>query len=236
MGTLLVEPLFYILFLYGVSFLLMAYLIARGARRAASVPLVSSFSLLALFGLTHGITEMLDWITLVVRLVVTPSVAAWVFLSRLFLVASFVILLQFGVQLLVSCRGGRRALRFLPAAALGVFLVVVFVLRLADIERIGLLGRYCFGFSGAAVSSAALFTLSRTIAPLGNRRLARMLTVAGAGFACYAVFGGLIVKPIAGVPVQLFRSACAITIALSVAASLDIFQYVTAKGDQPLAS
>jgi hypothetical protein len=62
--------------------------------------------------------------------------------------------------------------------------------------------------------------------PLGNQRLDRGLNIAAAGFICYAVFGGLLIKPIAGIPIQLFRSACAVTIALSSFAVIDIYQYV----------
>jgi hypothetical protein len=59
---------------------------------------------------------------------------------------------------------------------------------------------------------------------MGHPRLIRALVITGIGFVCYAVFGGLIVEPIAGVPVQLFRAACAVTIAVYSFAILDIFK------------
>ena len=48
---------------------------------------------------------------------------------------------------------------------------------------------------------------------IGHPRLTNGLIVIGIGFVCYAVFGGLVVEPILGLPIQLFRAVCAVTIA-----------------------
>lgn len=50
------------------------------------------------------------------------------------------------------------------------------------------------------------------------------LLVTAIGFAVYAVVGGLIIKPIGGLPIQLFRAACAFTIAISSFYILGIFK------------
>jgi hypothetical protein len=104
---------------------------------------------------------------------------------------------------------------------------------ITDILKIGLLGRYSFGFTGSVLSAVSLLVAGNTMKLLGNQKLVKGLNIAAAGFACYAVFGGLIIKPIAGVPIQLFRAACAVTIAFSAFAVLDVYKYVKGKSDAP---
>ncbi len=50
------------------------------------------------------------------------------------------------------------------------------------------------------------------------------LIVTGTGFVCYAVFGGLVVEPIPGLPIQLFRAGCALTIAVYSFTILEILK------------
>ena len=51
------------------------------------------------------------------------------------------------------------------------------------------------------------------------------LIVTGTGFVCYAVFGGLVVEPILGLPIQLFRAGCALlTIAVYSFTILEILK------------
>jgi len=229
MEKLIGEPLFYIFFIYGLSFLLMAYLIIKGARAVSSVPLIIAFYMLALFGLTHGVTEIVDWIRFIVKTLGVAEIRTLTYVSQIFLVVSFVFLLQFGVNLLTYRLENRGAYRAIPLILVGVYSAVILVLGITDILRIGLIGRYSFGFAGALLSSIALFVMGNTMKPLGNQKLDRGLTIAAAGFVCYAVFGGLIITPIAGIPIQLFRSACAVTIAFAAFSVIDIYQYVESK-------
>ena len=229
MEKLIGEPLFYIFFIYGLSFLLMAYLIIKGARPASSTPLIMTFYMLALFGITHGVTEIVDWIRFIVKTLGVTEIRTLTYVSQIFLVVSFVILLQFGVNLLTYRSQNRSAYRAIPLVLVGVYGAIIVALGITDIIKIGLIGRYCFGFAGALLSAIALFVVGKTLKPLGNQKLDRGLTTAAAGFICYAVFGGLIITPIAGIPIQLFRSACAVTIAFASFAVIDIYQYAESK-------
>ena len=229
MDKLTAAPLFYIFFIYGMSFLLMSYLVMKGALAATSSPLVAAFYLLALFGLTHGITEMTDWVRFILKTLGTGEVKPLTYLSQTFLIASFVLLMQFGTNLLTIQSSRKTVLRSIPLVLFGAFCVAVIAIGMADILKIGLLARYSFGFTGSVLSAIALVMSAQTMKPLGNRKLVNGLNVAAGGFACYALFGGLIVKPIAGVPIQLFRSACAVTIALSSFAVIDVYKYVKTK-------
>ena len=224
MGKLFVEPLFYIFFIYGLSFLVMSCLIFCGIRRATSLTLLSTFSLLAFFGLTHGITEWIDWIRFILKTLGSAEIGILTSLSQIFLVVSFIFLLQFGVNLLTYQSEKKGFVRALPLVLFAIYLAAVFAAGVTDILQAGLIGRYGFGFTGAVLGAIVIFKLSNTMKPLGNRKLVRGLTVAGFGFACYAIFGGLITGPVFGLPVQLFRAACAFTIAISFFNVLDVFK------------
>jgi len=224
MGKLIVEPLFYIFFIYGLSFLVMSSLIFYGIKRATSLTLVSTFSLLAFFGLTHGITEWIDWVRFILKTLGSEEVGILTSLSQIFLVVSFVFLLQFGINLLTYQSEKKCVIRAIPLVLFVIYLAAVFATGVTDILQAGLIGRYGFGFTGAALSAIVIFRLSNTMKPLGNRKLIKGLTVAAVGFACYAIFGGLIIRPVLGLPVQLFRAACAITIAVSFFNVLDVFK------------
>lgn len=217
MQRLLVEPLFYIFLIYGVSFLLLAFLVAKGTAGSSSVPLIGAFNMLALFGLTHGITEMTDWVRFIRKTLGAPAMPVLDWISQCFLVVSFIVLLQFAMNLFTAQSMSKvaPAIRMIPAIGLCVFIGVVALRGMTDILAIGLLGRYAFGFASAILAAGALVVAARTLSVLGDDGLVRSLYIAAAAFAFYAVFGGVIITPIAGIPIQLFRSACAVTAAIS---------------------
>jgi hypothetical protein len=224
MEKLIVEPLFYIYFIYGLSFLLMSFLIFYGIKRATSLTFVSTFSMLALFGLTHGMTEWIYWVQFMLQTMGSGKVGILTYLSQIFLVVSFVFLLQFGINLLTYQWEKKGFVRAIPLVLFVIYLAAIFAAGVTDVLQAGLIGRYGFGFTGAALSAIVIFRLSNTVKPLGNRKLARGLTLAAVGFACYAIFGGLIINPVLGLAVQLFRAACAFTIAISFFNVLDVFK------------
>lgn len=226
MQKLLAEPLFYIFFIYGVSFLLVFYLVMKGAMRSTSVPLISSFVMLAFFGLTHGITELVDWVRFMVKTVTAREIVFLTYLSQAMLITSFVILFQFGINLLSYDSSRKHILKKLPTILFALFIVIVFFMGISDILRIGLLSRYSFGFTGSLLSAIGLFKLVPLMRPLGDDKLSNGIVIAAVGFACYSVFGGLIISPIAGIPVQLFRAACALTIAFSSFSVIEVYKYI----------
>jgi two-component system phosphate regulon sensor histidine kinase PhoR len=224
MTTVFGEPLFYIYFIYGISFLTMAGLIFRGMRSATSLALVSSFSMLAAFGLTHGIAELTDWVRFIGQKLGLPENTGLLYTSQIFLILSFVLLLQFGVNILTYKSERKGFVRAVPSLLVVVFLVVVYFFRISDIRQVGLISRYSFGFAGSALSAIMLFRLSNAMKPLGNKNMDRGLAAAAAGFTVYAICGGLIVTPLFGLPIQLFRAVCAFVIAVASASILEIFK------------
>ncbi len=224
MTALFGVPLFYVYFIYGVSFLVMAGLIIRGIRTATSFTLVSSFKMLAAFGFTHGITEMVDWVRFIRRTLGQSESIGLLYASQIFLVLSFVLLLQFGFNVLTYKNSQKKGFRAIPTILFGVFLAVVYLFKISDISQAGLIARRSFGFAGSILSAIVLFRLSNTMKPLGNKKLNGGLIVSAMGLAAYAICGGVIVTPVFGLPIQLFRTACAFVIAVASASILDIFK------------
>ena len=224
MEKLLAEPLFYIYFIYGLSFIIMAFFVINEITKATSITLVSSFYMLAIFGLAHGTAEMIDWLRFIAKIIGVPEFRFFTYASQILMILSFVFLLQFGINLLTYKSEKKGLARSIPFILFVIFIAVIFAMGMDDILQIGLIGRYIFGFTGAALSAITLFNLGNTMKTVGNQKLVKGLTIAAVGFACYAVFGGLIVIPLAGLPIQLFRAACAVIITFASYATLDVFK------------
>jgi hypothetical protein len=230
MQRLFTEPLFYIYLVYSISFFTVAYLVAKGAAGGRSVPLVAAFNMLALFGLIHGITELTDWVRFIRKSIGAPELDGLTWLSQVSLIVSFVVLLQFAINLLSAQSTGKvvPAVRLFPIAALIAFVAFVFVRQMSDVLAIGLLGRHAFGPASALLAAIAILRTAGILSLLGDRSLVRSLYLAAAAFVCYAVVGGVIVIPIGGVPIQMFRSVCAVAIAVSAFALLKLSTTVAA--------
>jgi hypothetical protein len=227
MIDLLQEPLFYIFFIYALSFLAMTYMLLirfHGMTFEEHGSLVSTFYMLVIFSATHGMAELIDWMRLTIEILSAEEAAFLRYMAQIFAIISFVFLLQFGVNLMSHQSGKKGFVRALPSVLCAVFLAAIFVMRISDVREIGLIARNGFGFTGSALSAIMFFRLSSAMKTAGKDKVAKGLQLAAAGFACYAVFGGLITKPIFGLPIQLFRAACAFTIAFASTAILDVFR------------
>jgi len=223
------NSLFYIFFIYGLSFLVMFAVTFSKIKKAAHISLVDSFWMLAFFGLTHGLCEWTDWIRLTILF--APDDPFLLYVSQILLMASFYFLFQFAINLLTFRAEDKRWVRVVPPVMYVAFLVMLIFTNSDSIGRAGLICRYLFGFSGAFLSFVAFLYLKDVMRPLAEnldeartKKLMTGLSIASVGFAAYAVFGGLIVRPIAGIPVQFFRTVCAVTISFSVISILEIFE------------
>ncbi|MBZ5627336.1 MAG: hypothetical protein LAO06_00555 [Acidobacteriia bacterium] len=224
MNMVFSQPLFYIFFIYGASFLVMSYVVFHGIRNASAITLVTTYYALALFGLTHGTTELIDWIRFIVKITGNGEIEILKYLSQIFLIISFVVLLQFGVDLLTYRNENKRAFRLIPGILFLVFIVVLLIIKTNDIAKAGLIARHSFGFSGALLSGIALCSLANSMKAAVDSKVIKGLLVTAISFGVYAVVGGLIIQPIVGLPIQLFRAACALTIAISSFYILGIFK------------
>jgi hypothetical protein len=224
MKQVIAEPLFYIYFVYGVSFLLMSFVVFHGTRSASSITFVTNFYMLAGFGLVHGITELIDWLRFILETSGAGEFKVLLIFSQSCLITSFVLLLQFGVTLLTYRSEKKGIYRTLPALLFVAYIGYLFITGTSHIRTAGLIARRSFGFSGALLSGLAFFSLAKSMKAVGHPRLTNGLVVTGIGFMCYALFGGLIVEHVAGLPVQLFRAVCAFVIAIYSFSILEIFR------------
>jgi hypothetical protein len=224
MNRLLSEPLFYIYFVYGVSFLLMSLRLVGGILEATSSRLVSSFYMLIMFGVFHGITELTDWVRIIGKSIGFGENELLLYSSPITLIISFVFLLQFGVNLMTYKSEKKDILRTIPIVLLLLFSAAVLILGISDVRQVSLFARYSFGFTGAALSAIMLFWLGNAMKAQDNEKLTRGLYISATGFAVYAVCGGLIVTPLLGLPIQLFRAASAVVITFSANAILGVFK------------
>jgi hypothetical protein len=204
--------------------MIMATAIATELVRTTSLALVSSFWMLVLFGFTHGVAELFDWVRFVGQTFGIRESLPLLYLGQGMMILSFVFLLQFGINLLTYQSEKKGLVRAIPIILFAIYGTAVLVLGITDIRQMGLIARYGFGFLGSALSAIVLFRLGHTMKALGIPKLVIGLNVTAFGFLCYAVVGGLIITPVLGLPIQLFRAACALTIALASYAILDVFK------------
>ncbi len=224
MNKLLGEPLFYIYFVYGASFIAMALILINGTIKGSSISLVSSFYMLVFFGVTHGTAELTDWMRFISRQMGFDENIFLLYTSQILMITSFVFLLQFAVNLLSYKSEKKDLIRIIPFLLFIAYLIGVFLLGISDINKIGLYARYSFGFTASAISAVVLYRQGTAMKLLGNRKLVAGFLVSAAGFGVYAVCGGLIITPLLGLPIQLYRALCAVTIAIASASVIDVFK------------
>jgi hypothetical protein len=224
MNKLIMEPLFYIYFLYGISFMIMSILLVEGITKGSSLTLVSSFYMLVFFGVTQGTAELTDWLRFTSSKLGYSESAILVYFSQIFMIISFVFLLQFAVNLISYKSEKKGLIRTIPVILLIAYLVAVFSMGISDIRQIGLFARYGFGFTGAALSAIMLYRQGIVMKLLGNKKLVVGFFVSAAGFGLYGVCGGLIVTPLLGYPIQLYGTLCAVMIAIASTVIIDVFK------------
>jgi hypothetical protein len=219
-----------VFFIYGASFFLMSAVIFRRTPPAARSELTDGFLLLAAFGVLHGLTEWTDVVRLLAQ--ATPAVTAAIAVLKLtLLAASFQFLLLFGFHVATASRAEAR-LRWAIYVAPVLVAVYAYILymSLQDLQAGEEAVRHSLGFLGALTASYAFLRLAGTLRGLslgdaGNDAL----WVAG-GFALYAVLAGLATPStqqplmIVGLPVQIWRAACAVVISVFVARILRFFR------------
>lgn len=219
-----------IYFIYGTSFIIMFVALTLWKKRVGHIELMKDFEYLAAFGLLHGFAEYSD----VPRFMGFQP--AWIFdLIKLVLVTcSFAALLSFGLNVLSAGIEERRWIRGIPVGALLMFFLLLFFIGLSyanngdgiNYKSADLAQRYILGFFGALISTYAFIDLSRKLKNIVGEKASKKFMFAAFAFGLYTIFGGLIVTPLFGVPIVVFRTITAILMTHTV---LDIFQMFEVK-------
>lgn len=233
-----------VFFVYGLAFVVMGLAIFLQPRGDSRLGLARDLWLLALFGLTHGINELLDMWALLRGSGEVFTAVRWIML-----VSSYAFLFEFGKRLFVGTQAAPRLrvlLRWtLPALAL---VIAAAALASGDFLKMGSnLSRYLLGFPGGVLAGLGLIRYAGREAGLPpDHPSFKYFGRAGGAFLCYAFLGGLVVSPagyfpadtlntgaflsLTGVPVQVFRALCALAISYGLVRILSLFNWETQEG------
>ena len=230
---------------YGLAFLLIGVVLLIWPKRGSRFELARLINWLTAFAFLHGILEWTDlW------RVVRGDTAVLMAVRPFMLLASYILLYEFGRRLLLSSgthsqhSGGR--LLFSPwmhAVLLGGGALAVLA-GSRSLSDVAIWSRYLYGFPASLMVGIGFVRYCRRrIQPALDgdefRAVWRGCVAAALAFIVYAVVGGLVVpqgdtglaawlnhesfRAVFGVPIQLVRAGCAVVAAVGVAYILRIF-------------
>ncbi len=233
-------------FVYGLMFFILGLAIALRSRAHSRLEIARHLVWLAAFGFLHGLNEWGDlFIPIQATYLPATTVNLLYFVQSLILAASFVVLFQFGAELL---RDRLPLLRFLPAlVSLGwlVWFLIAYINlhgdMLAHRDIAAVWARYLIGFPGAILGAVGLhYQVQKQIKPMHLKKIETPFLVASFALLAYALAGGLIVPPanffpaswlnndtvvaVLGINPPVIRSIIGLTLAVSIIRALEVFQ------------
>ena len=256
MALILEQNLITIYFFYGLAFFAMGLALIVESGRSSEFPFAMAMAPLAAFGIIHGFHEWLEMFQLLNQAGVT-TVPDWLLNDSIrltMLVVSFMLLAIFGVRLVYVNHNpgsdGRLPAYAVAAALLIVWLISVIVARrVYDLEGSGLaaaadvLGRYVLAVPGALLAAWAILLEQRTFSARGMPAFGRALLGAAVALIIYGTIGQMLAKTsvvfpsnvlngelfrsLTGMPVQLLRTLCAVTMTLFIVRALRAFDLET---------
>ena len=214
-----------IYFIYGTSFIIMFVALTLWKERVGHIELMKDFEYLAVFSLLHGFAVYSD----VPRFIGIQPALIFDLIKLVLVTCSFAALLSFGLNVLSAGIEERRWIRGIPIGALLMFFPLLYFTGLSftntgdgiNYKSADLAQSYILGFFGALVSTYAFIDLSRKIKSIIGEKASKKFIFAACAFGLYTVFAGLIMTPLFGVPIVVFRTITAI---LMTHAVLGIFQ------------
>lgn len=203
-----------VFFFYGLAFFVMGVALALASRQASALRFVRAIRPLALFGLLHGIHEWIEMFQKIGSLTSGYSPGLLDEIVRLgILVASLIMLLDFGVTLLNDAETGRwrrygPVLLMLSVWAVGCAVVWVMLRPLPEemVAMADVLARYSLGIPGAILGTWALMAQQRTFREHDMPQFGQDLVWSAAALALYGIFGQIFVRQTALVPSQFLNS------------------------------
>ncbi|MEA2541179.1 MAG: two-component system, sensor histidine kinase and response regulator [Acidobacteriaceae bacterium] len=248
MGRLISDHMLVVFFIYGLAFFLMGVAILLQPRLGSVFKIENSLWLLAGFGLLHGLGEWMDMFLTLGDTYWTPLGTEVIKIASFYFgAASFVCLLQFSLRIIFQNRSKNEFPERTAWIASLFFLVGVTSYGVSTgfsgqwLLLSQILMRYLIGLPGAILAAIGFWQQRKSsdIQGLSSYRADRSLMGMAAVFALYAFFAGLVVpsapffpasvcnyatfNDAAGIPVQLFRAACALLAAHFVTGILSIF-------------
>jgi PAS domain S-box-containing protein len=229
-----------IYFLNGLGLFTLGLSIVFHAGKRSAFKLADTLWLIGAFGVIHGLSEWTDMFLLIER-----SPAAIGILKTILLVTlpvSFYCLMRFGILIIVRIQKRFFGLEKLPIILSAVWACIT---ALSNVPL--LLGpiwaRYLLGLPAGLLTSYALLLQIREPIPVHEPAAKQLLKVSAGAFFFYAIFAGLVVPDagfspasainysmftkVLGIPVQVFRTACALAVLYSMIRILGIFDRET---------
>jgi len=228
-----------VFFVYGLAFFSMGLSLLIKAKDDSQFAIAKHLWLLIIFAFSHSLLEWIDlWLILHRDNQFMVAIRSWP------LLISFTFLFEFGRRVLNTC--GQRL--FILQPILIYPLVLAFILTNVELAENHLLAldintRYALGFPGSLLTgiAVAIYFRQEIFTHYNSTRSMRAAMCAiSCGFIFYSIFTGLITPKsnswlsswlnednfyytFFGIPVQLFRAACAISISLGMIKMLTIF-------------
>ncbi|MEK6775405.1 MAG: PAS domain S-box protein [bacterium] len=229
----------YVFFIYGLSFFTMGMALLIYPKKNSVFSLAKHLRIIALFGILHGINEWIDMFMLIQQ----PVEGTLLNLIRgTILPISFFFLALFGTKVIVDTKKGHPALHALP---LILFMIWAAIVSLSSRELImgDIWARYILGGPGAFLAAYALMIQVPLFQKTKLRNVIWNLRVSAGTLLTYGFLSGLIVEKnsffpssllnysafmdTVGIPIQVFRAACAVIIAYNITLILKIFDWET---------
>jgi diguanylate cyclase (GGDEF)-like protein len=224
----------YIYFFYGLSFFTLGISVIFYPKRGSEFRIAKTIVFIALFGIFHGLHEWAEMFGLIQN---PGGAAALRPLSLLLLPVSYYFLIVFGMKSILKEDAPFLAVQAAPA---GLFVLWI-ILTIATREHL-LMGtiwaRYLLGVPGTILTGYALLKQLPQMRQI-NAYIYKNTAVAAFTFFLYGFFSGLIVHEAhffpasvindsfvvttTGVPIQIFRTVCAIVISFNIISILSLF-------------
>jgi signal transduction histidine kinase len=239
------EPV--VFFIYGLAFFTLGLSVTLQTRKYSRLEMARHLPWLALFGITHGLTEWGYLFIPIQSRYLGPLVIEWLDVLQLCLMAlSFAALFQFGLNLVLP-EDCPRHWRWAPTVLLLVmWLVVLFVNNFiepftpAHLRITGEIWiRVLLGFPGSLLSAIGFLRQSRRVRDMDMPHIATYMTRVAELFVAYALLSGLITPPhdilwtrwlhdrsfdnILGIPIPFFRSLIGIGLTYFIRLSQEVF-------------
>jgi len=229
----------FIFFIYGLAFFVAGLAIALIPKKRSAFEFVRELWLVAGFAILHGINE---WIDMFILIGSPFAIRALQMVRVVILPASFLFLVQFGATMIIATKKKYSALKAL-SVVLPIAWVAIFSMSTQHSLAGDIWGRYLLAFPGIFLTSCAFALQSSKFGTMKLKEVSRELRLAAGSFFLYGFFAALIVPDggffpasalnytrfsgLVGIPVQVFRTLCAIVMAYSMMRMLSLFDYET---------
>lgn len=229
-----------IFFIYGLAFFSLGLIVAMYPRNGSAFRLAQNLRYFASFGILHGMNEWVDMFILMQK----PEEFLSLQVVRTFLLAaSFICLVQFGTKSVSEAKNSHPALKVVPAVLLLAAWAVIVMESSQRFLAADIWGRYLLGVPGIFLTFYALILQIPELKKTGLLKSIGFLRISAAAFFLYGILAGIIVPEAGffpasvlnyalfaehvGIPVQAFRTICAVAIAYSTFKVLGIFDWET---------